>query len=97
MSLPKVRKTLHKRVGHLNARRANQEHPRLLDLLQVTGELVSARNELRWLGEHAKSNTLDLDELIDERATGKPLQHILGTAFFGDLKILCEPNVLIPR
>jgi len=76
---------------------ATKEHPRLLDLLKVTGTLDSARNELRWLNEHARDHELELNKLIDQRATGKPLQYILGTEFFGDLELLCEPNVLIPR
>ncbi|GAB7340844.1 hypothetical protein MBLNU457_7206t1 [Dothideomycetes sp. NU457] len=97
MSLPKVRRAISNTVGRTIARRAVQEHPRLLDLVRVTGRLDSAQSELRWLREHARENNLDLIKLIDQRATGKPLQHILGTAFFGDLEILCEPDVLIPR
>ncbi len=38
-----------------------------------------------------------LRHLVRERARGKPLQYLLGTEYFGDLEIKCEPGVLIPR
>lgn len=38
-----------------------------------------------------------LKKLCVERARGKPLQYIMGTEYFGDLEIACEPGVLIPR
>ena len=38
-----------------------------------------------------------LHELVRRRARGEPLQYILGTQPFGDLEILCQKGVLIPR
>jgi HemK-like putative methylase len=38
-----------------------------------------------------------LKKLVRRRARGEPLQYILGTQPFGDLEILCERGVLIPR
>jgi HemK-like putative methylase len=38
-----------------------------------------------------------LRKLVRRRAKGEPLQYILGTQPFGDLDILCERGVLIPR
>lgn len=38
-----------------------------------------------------------LEALVKRRAAGEPLQYILGNQPFGDLDILCEPKVLIPR
>ena len=38
-----------------------------------------------------------LSRLVRERATGKPLQYVIGTEFFGDLEIQCREGVLIPR
>ncbi|KAK6004179.1 hypothetical protein QM012_009029 [Aureobasidium pullulans] len=38
-----------------------------------------------------------LRQLCVDRAHGKPLQYIMGTEYFGDLEIACEPGVLIPR
>ncbi|KAG9692299.1 modification methylase HemK, partial [Aureobasidium melanogenum] len=78
-------------------------------VLQGTRDLASAKNELRWLKEHVLSQqqneqSLDsystqqqLKRLCVDRAHGKPLQYIIGTEYFGDLEIACEPGVLIPR
>ena len=97
MSSTGIRTIYRKRLRPGLVQLARKEHPRLLDLLKVTGSLDLARNELRWLNEHANDSKSELSELIDQRATGKPLQYILGTEFFGDLELLCKPNVLIPR
>ncbi|KAK5694436.1 hypothetical protein LTR17_024812 [Elasticomyces elasticus] len=34
---------------------------------------------------------------VRRRAHGEPLQYILGSTYFGNLKIKCRPGVLIPR
>ncbi|KAL6719680.1 hypothetical protein ACLMJK_001601 [Lecanora helva] len=94
-------------------RTARQLHPLLPTLLRPCRDLESARNELRWLREHAvaldvSSNDGDsksirprwqhiLREFCYERGRGKPLQYILGTQPFGGLEMLCRPKVLIPR
>jgi methylase of polypeptide subunit release factors len=38
-----------------------------------------------------------LRELVKKRASGSPLQYLLGSEYFGDLEIRCRPGVLIPR
>ncbi|KAF2274257.1 S-adenosyl-L-methionine-dependent methyltransferase [Westerdykella ornata] len=80
--------------------------PLLPLLLRPCRDLRSAQNELRWLCEHIQNHagarniterTALLKKLVQERSTGKPLQYILGTEFFGDFEIECRPGVLIPR
>ncbi|KAF2084359.1 S-adenosyl-L-methionine-dependent methyltransferase [Saccharata proteae CBS 121410] len=74
-------------------------------LLRPCRDIESAQNELRWLREHAQAKSHGhslgwrprLDKMVRERARGKPLQYILGTTYFGDLELVCEPGVLIPR
>ena len=93
-------------------RYAHSIDPLLPILLPACRDLHSSRNELRWLREHAKiaagatttTNTTKLlqwqhrfRKLVVERATGRPIQYILGNQPFGDLEVLCEPGVLIPR
>lgn len=99
------------RIPRSLLRRAHQIDQLLPLLLRTCRDLRSARNELRWLQEHAvavtsndsNSNSLNtpwrpvLYKLCVERARGKPLQYILGNQPFGDLEILCRKGVLIPR
>ncbi|KAJ5755286.1 hypothetical protein N7533_004829, partial [Penicillium manginii] len=89
--------------------KAYQENPLLPLLLKECRTLESARNELRWLREHAlrTSQTRQpqtttpwrtyLSSICRQRSRGYPLQYILGDQPFGDLEILCRPGVLIPR
>src|SRR4051794_40513496 len=87
---------------------ASRIDPLLQLLLPPCRTLTSARNELRWLQEHVRNLASQerlrpgasrklLDKLCRERARGKPLQYLLGSQPFGDLDILCEKGVLIPR
>ncbi|USW49518.1 Putative DNA methylase, N-6 adenine-specific, DNA methylase, adenine-specific [Septoria linicola] len=79
----------------------------LLALLPVCRDIGSARNELRWLKEHAvavshqrtghHSQANVLSGLVRRRALGEPLQYILGSEYFGALEIKCRHGVLIPR
>ncbi|KAI8943544.1 hypothetical protein NX059_001540 [Plenodomus lindquistii] len=94
-------------------RKARTIDPLLPPLLAPCRDLQTARNELRWLREHviavAKARRAKgkgdtrltpaamLHQLVRERASGKPIQYILGTEYFGDLEIKCKPGVLIPR
>lgn len=90
--------------------KAHTIDPFLPPLLATCRDLPAAQNELRWLRQHvdkvakarrAKGDVLAegalLRQLVKERASGKPLQYLLGTEFFGDLEIRCRPGVLIPR
>ncbi|KAH7411715.1 S-adenosyl-L-methionine-dependent methyltransferase [Phaeosphaeria sp. MPI-PUGE-AT-0046c] len=91
-------------------RQAHTIDPLLPALLAPCRDLGAAQNELRWLREHvdkvAKARRARGDivakgallrDLVLKRASGKPLQYILGTEYFGDLEIRCAPGVLIPR
>ena len=80
-------------------RRAHSLSPLLPLLLRSCRDLPTARNELRWLREHVLAGpcSKSLYELCVERSKGKPLQYILGNQPFGDINVLCEPGVLIPR
>lgn len=86
---------------------AHQQNPLLPYLLRTCRDLTSARNELRWLREHAEPNITSrslreknnrtLKQLCIDRGRGKPLQYIIGSQPFGSLEIECVPGVLIPR
>jgi release factor glutamine methyltransferase len=39
----------------------------------------------------------DLERLVSDRVRGLPLEHLLGWAEFGALRILVEPGVFVPR
>ncbi|CAK9781245.1 S-adenosyl-L-methionine-dependent methyltransferase [Cutaneotrichosporon oleaginosum] len=54
---------------------------------------ADAKAELRWM-RAAKG---DLEDMVERRARGEPLQYILGDTDFGPLTLLCRPPVLIPR
>ncbi|KAK5137010.1 hypothetical protein LTR08_001019 [Meristemomyces frigidus] len=75
-------------------------------LLPACRDLRSAENELRWLKDHAiktgrqcglAHSDASLKRLVARRARGEPIQYILGTEYFGDLELKCQPGVLIPR
>ncbi|KAF4594993.1 Modification methylase HemK [Ophiocordyceps camponoti-floridani] len=77
-------------------RQARRESPDLATLLPACRDLVSARNELRWLREHC-NEPRRLANLCRDRGRGFPLQYILESQPFGHLDIKCRPGVLIPR
>ena len=49
----------------------------LLKLARFLGNKQEALNELRWLSQSSTSNS-DLQNMINDRIKGKPLQYILG-------------------
>ncbi|KAJ9125555.1 hypothetical protein QFC22_000517 [Naganishia vaughanmartiniae] len=64
----------------------------------------SAADELRWMHEAVTAKDLSpkaredlLQEMVQLRARGKPLQYILGDTEFGPMQLLCRPPTLIPR
>lgn len=93
------------RISPSLLRKARSIDRLLPPLLPVCRDLNSARNELRWLKEHAVGISPRIEQkwqrtltrLCNQRARGKPLQYILGSEYFGDLEISCQPGVLIPR
>lgn len=88
-------------------RKAWNIDPLLTILLRECRSLPSAQNELRWIREHLTSTegerryqsriNKSLVTLCRKRSKGVPLQYLLGSQPFGDLDILCQPGVLIPR
>ncbi|CAN5331823.1 putative protein N(5)-glutamine methyltransferase [soil metagenome] len=57
---------------------------------------VFAEEEAALLLE-AASTPDDLEHLVSERVKGLPLEHLLGWAEFGALRIVVEPGVFVPR
>lgn len=49
------------------------------------------------LPKHDDVKLSKLEAFIRRRQAGEPLQYIIGDQPFGELEILCEPKVLIPR
>ena len=49
------------------------------DKLSAKLGLEDAHNELRWM-KQSSSNPREVDRMVEERITGKPLQYILGMA-----------------
>jgi methylase of polypeptide subunit release factors len=104
--LSELTSTLMPRIPRSLLRKASAVDPLLPLLLGPCRDLSTAKNELRWLREHvqrsaktrgAKEEGVLLKKLVQDRASGKPLQYILGTEYFGELEIACRPGVLIPR
>ncbi len=62
--------------------------------------------ESRWILEHARDHTDPAREpevealalrMAERRASGEPLQYVLGTASFRHLELAVGPGVLVPR
>ncbi|MBB0244986.1 putative protein N(5)-glutamine methyltransferase [Streptomyces alkaliphilus] len=57
---------------------------------------VFAEEEARLLSS-AASDPAELTALVERRAVGEPLEHVIGRARFGGLWIAVEPGVFVPR
>jgi release factor glutamine methyltransferase len=57
---------------------------------------VFAEDEARLLAAAAASQA-DLDTLVERRASGLPLEHVVGWAEFCGLRIVVCPGVFVPR
>jgi release factor glutamine methyltransferase len=57
---------------------------------------VFAEDEARLLVSAARS-PVHLDAMVHRRATGVPLEHVLGWAEFCGLRIAVDPGVFVPR
>lgn len=71
-------------------------------LLKSAGSTAHAHNELRWIQEAMVNGLigpckLSLEQAVQRRGEGFPLQYILGTQPFNGLDIQCRPGALIPR
>ena len=57
---------------------------------------VFAEDEARLLLSAGRTPA-ELDAMVDRRAAGEPLEHVLGWAEFCGLRITVEPGVFVPR
>src|SRR6266568_493465 len=57
---------------------------------------VFAEDEARLLISAARTPA-DLAAMVDQRAAGQPLEHVLGWADFCGLRIAVDPGVFVPR
>jgi release factor glutamine methyltransferase len=70
-------------------------HPLIVSKLRAAG-CVFAEDEARLLVSAARTPA-DLAAMVDRRASGLPLEHILGWADFYGLRIAVDPGVFVPR
>ena len=72
-------------------------HPRaaIVTRLRQAG-CVFAEDEARLLISAARTPA-DLAAMVDRRAAGQPLEHVLGWAEFCGLRIAVDPGVFVPR
>jgi release factor glutamine methyltransferase len=57
---------------------------------------VFAEEEARLLMSAARTPD-DLSDMVDQRAAGQPLEHVVGWAEFCGLRIAVDPGVFVPR
>jgi release factor glutamine methyltransferase len=69
--------------------------PDIVATLRAAG-CVFAEDEARLLSGAARTPA-DLAAMVERRAAGEPLEHVLGWAEFCGLRIAVEPGVFIPR
>jgi release factor glutamine methyltransferase len=69
--------------------------PAVVDRLRAAG-CVFAEDEARLLVSTAR-NPADLAAMVDRRAAGFPLEHVLGWAEFCGLRVAVDPGVFVPR
>lgn len=76
-------------------RTVNSLVERLEDILRNARVDISPR-EARWIAEEAGDDDAAV-AMAKRRAAGEPLQYILGSAHFRKLRLVVQPDVLIPR
>jgi release factor glutamine methyltransferase len=72
-----------------------EENLALVARLRAAG-CVFAEDEAELLSSAARSPA-ELDALVERRATGEPLEQVVGWAEFAGLRILVDPGVFVPR
>ncbi|MFD9909971.1 putative protein N(5)-glutamine methyltransferase [Streptomyces sp. NPDC059063] len=70
-------------------------HSAVVDRLRAAG-CVFAEDEADLLVAAAASPE-DLDAMVERRASGLPLEHVVGWAEFAGLRISVDPGVFVPR
>ncbi len=81
-------------AGYDPSRLAAAADPRLEATI---AERVGSTREARWIVEHAEGDGVLARALADRRASGEPLQYVLGRWPFRTLELAVDPRVLIPR
>ncbi|MDQ3963764.1 MAG: peptide chain release factor N(5)-glutamine methyltransferase [Actinomycetota bacterium] len=76
-------------------RTANSRRARVAEILAGATVDIGPR-EADWIVEEAADDEAAL-AMARRRAAGEPLQYILGSAHFRDLRLVVQPDVLIPR
>ncbi|TQM10821.1 putative protein N(5)-glutamine methyltransferase [Pseudonocardia kunmingensis] len=69
--------------------------PDVVGRLRAAG-CVFAEDEARLLHDAARTPA-ELDALVDRRAAGEPLEHLLGWVEFAGLRLAVEAGVFVPR
>lgn len=69
--------------------------PDLVARLRAAG-CVFAEEEARLLASAARTPA-ELDAMVDRRSAGLPLEHVVGWAEFGGLRVAVDPGVFVPR
>lgn len=69
--------------------------PAIVTRLRAAG-CVFAEDEAQLLVSTARTAE-ELAAMVDRRAVGLPLEHVLGWAEFGGLRIAVDPGVFVPR
>ena len=89
-SLVKELEEILKKAGNKSAKREAE-----LILMKLTStDTLAALKSIRFLPEDAK---VGAKAYAEERATGKPLQYVLGEAYFYGRTFISDPRALIPR
>ena len=89
-SLIKELEEILKKAGNKSAKREAE-----LILMKLTStDTLAALKSIRFLPEDAKAGA---KAYAEERATGKPLQYVLGEAYFYGRTFISDPRALIPR
>ncbi|KAI1745926.1 S-adenosyl-L-methionine-dependent methyltransferase [Xylaria scruposa] len=73
----------------------NRARARRAGIARLDACRSATQTDLRRSGSRATEYRIA--RLVARRGAGEPLQYVLGTQPFGDLEILCEKGVLIPR
>jgi len=58
---------------------------------------VFAEDEAAMLLLSSAASSAELDALVERRASGEPLEQVLGWAEFAGLRIMVDPGVFVPR
>ncbi|KAB8188218.1 putative protein N(5)-glutamine methyltransferase [Microbispora catharanthi] len=69
--------------------------PSIVARLRAAG-CVFAEDEARLLVSAARTPA-ELDDMVDRRARGLPLEHVIGWAEFCGLRLAVDPGVFVPR